>query len=157
MPWESLFRPVWKEISTEPTTASKSRYARIVKRRSRLSHHTESLLVSECIDDLQRLSIANKVNLLWVPRHTGVPGQRAKSSTIGPEPILGISRSWSVSTMKGILEVKFQEAWKKALGMRQSKLHLEGLSTKWCDLQSDAHVMASALKLTDGYFKLTRV
>ncbi|KAG5874943.1 hypothetical protein JTB14_023099 [Gonioctena quinquepunctata] len=66
------------------------------------SYRVSSLLVSECIVELRRPATVNGAKLVRTYGHAAVPRnkrvdylarQGAKSSTIGPEPILGVSTS----------------------------------------------------------------
>ncbi|XP_050338062.1 uncharacterized protein LOC126764419 [Bactrocera neohumeralis] len=61
------------------------------------SYEIKSLLVEECIESLNRLSLCNRVHLIWVPGHKGIEGNEnadelaraaAASKVMGPEPFI---------------------------------------------------------------------
>jgi len=68
-----------------------------------------SALVLETMAALRELAIFNSVRLLWVPGHTGIPGnetadglarQASVQSYIGPEPVLGITSTTVRNALK---------------------------------------------------------
>ncbi|XP_011698268.1 PREDICTED: uncharacterized protein LOC105456144 [Wasmannia auropunctata] len=82
----------------------------------------DSRLVWECKNALDRLSINNDVALVWVPGHSGIKGNeiadelaRAGSSTrmVGPEPALGVPSCVGRAEIRGWLQERHADFWKK--------------------------------------------
>ncbi|XP_049315637.1 uncharacterized protein LOC125779115 [Bactrocera dorsalis] len=79
-----------------------------------LSYETKSLLVEECIERLNRLSLCNRVHLIWVPGHKGVEGNEkadelartaAASKMLRPEPYIAVGPH----TLKELLRTEERE------------------------------------------------
>ena len=86
-----------------------------------------SKLVWECLIELKTLGDRNSVRLIWVPGHTGIPGNEKadelarKGSTapyIGPEPALGVPKSTIRSEIRDWVKRKHHAHWTE---MRQLK------------------------------------
>lgn len=100
------------------------------------SHVVRSNLVMECKQVLNELSVLNKVTLLWVPSHAGIPGNvkadrlaktGAKNRFVGPEPRFGISRASKKAIVRECLrEERLREehlrAWLSYEGARHTKI-----------------------------------
>ena len=94
------------------------------------SKRVGSRMVADCWKCLQRLSLRNKVTLIWVPGHSGFQGNevadelaRAGSSStlIGPEPFCGVGWSTISSLVKSWAGRLTERYWFFQPGMRQAK------------------------------------
>uniref|UniRef100_A0A0K8U1K4 Gag-Pol polyprotein n=1 Tax=Bactrocera latifrons TaxID=174628 RepID=A0A0K8U1K4_BACLA len=75
------------------------------------SYETKSLSVEECIEKLSRLSLCNRVHLIWVPVYKGIEGNEkadelgraaAASKVMGPEPHIAVGSN----TLKELLRTE---------------------------------------------------
>lgn len=89
-----------------------------------------SALTLECWDKLNSISSNNKVTLLWIPGHSNIPGNEkadalakigATKIPIGPEPIIGITKSKKKHALSEYKHTCFEKFWKNQLGCRQAK------------------------------------
>jgi hypothetical protein len=90
-------------------------------------------LVAECLDALSVLASRNKVTLVWVRGHCGIPGnekadklarQGAAIPLLGPEPALGIPRCSARQEIKNWIECQHRIAWKNLPGHTYGKLFI---------------------------------
>nr|CAI5821412.1 unnamed protein product [Callosobruchus analis] len=89
-------------------------------------------LVQECTERLEELARLKEVTLMWVPGHTGVPGNEeadrlarlgTREQFVGPEPAIG-----NVSLQKEG-ERYHSEHWRQSEGCQQAKDFIVGLYT----------------------------
>jgi hypothetical protein len=90
---------------------------------------TESSLVWECMQVLEKLSKSNRVTLMWVPGHQGIPGNEeadrlAKDGAveIPPDQFAAIPFRVGKNLIKKQLEQKHRDRWTACTGYRQSKV-----------------------------------
>jgi len=85
---------------------------------------------------LRELAIFNSVRLLWVPGHTGIPGneiadglakQASAQSYFGPEPVLGITSTTVSNALKQWALLEQYTLWNSMVGCRQAKSMLKGI------------------------------
>ncbi|XP_046145711.1 uncharacterized protein LOC123989037 [Osmia bicornis bicornis] len=101
-----------------------------------------SKLVRDCALTLRQLSLNNRVKLLWVAGHAGIPGNErtnelarmgATSSQPCHEYPIGVSTYALKGLAKDWLNQEFIRLWHKANGMRHTRALLEGPSQKLGD------------------------
>nr|XP_034192554.1 uncharacterized protein LOC117609902 [Osmia lignaria] len=101
-----------------------------------------SKLVKDCILTLSQLSLNNRVKLLWVPGHAGIPGNEranelarlgATSSQPCHEYPIGVSTYALKGLAKDWLNQEFTRLWNNANGMRHARALFEGPSQKLGD------------------------
>lgn len=99
----------------------------------------DSKLVFECRQTLDMLAKRNCVKLVWVPGHQGILGNEEADSLAregsdrefyGPEPALGLSRSAVNQVIRDWMTREHQMYWTTLQGLRQSKLFIQGPSSK---------------------------
>lgn len=97
------------------------------------SYRTSSPLVMECAEALNRLADEKSVHVVWVPAHSGVPGNEqadyyAKLGTretfCGPEPVLGLTKNLLKEAIKEWTRKSLEEYWETTPGCRQARLFL---------------------------------
>jgi len=94
-----------------------------------------SALVAQTVDELQLLSVHNKLRLLWVPGHCDFEGnekadllakQASASSFTGPEPVFGLSITTLRTNLRKWALKEQQISWQQNPGCRQTKLYING-------------------------------
>lgn len=89
-----------------------------------------SALTLECWESLNKLSLSNTVNVIWVPGHTGILGNEKADELarkgacmipIGPEPIVGTTLSNIKYNISIHRDTKFLNYWLHQEGCRQAK------------------------------------
>ncbi|XP_055701687.1 uncharacterized protein LOC129800965 [Phlebotomus papatasi] len=92
-----------------------------------------SKLVLGCLESLMTLGSSNRITLVWVPGHMGIPGNEAadelarkgsNSPFIGPEPFCGISDATIKKEIHTWTLAREAEHWNNSTGLRQAKLFL---------------------------------
>lgn len=90
----------------------------------------KSKMVHECKQRLNELGSRNKVTLIWVPGHEGIPGNEksdelarlgAENRFIGPEPRFGISMTTRKHLVKNWLRNEHSRTWSNYNGARHTK------------------------------------
>nr|XP_034194979.1 uncharacterized protein LOC117611155 [Osmia lignaria] len=101
-----------------------------------------SKLVRDCALTLRELTLNNRVKLVWVPGHAGIPGNEranelarlgATSSQPYHEYPIGVSTYALKGLAKDWLNQEFTRIWHNANGMRHTRALLEGSSQKLGD------------------------
>ncbi|KAF6214378.1 hypothetical protein GE061_009118 [Apolygus lucorum] len=97
------------------------------------SYTINSKLVWECLNTLKTVAQNNQVTLLWIPGHEGHEGNEiadnlakrgSESLPIGPEPILGTTKSCLQNVVKNWEKNERVRYWQNLPGLRQAKLFL---------------------------------
>jgi hypothetical protein len=90
---------------------------------------TESSLVWECMQVLEELSKSNRVTLMWIPGHQGIPGNEeadrlAKEGAVEVPPDQSAAITFNVgkNLIKKQLEQRHRDRWNACTGYRQSKV-----------------------------------
>ncbi|XP_046142905.1 uncharacterized protein LOC123988103 [Osmia bicornis bicornis] len=116
-----------------------------------------SKLVRDCALTLRQLSLNNRVKLLWVPGHTGIPGTRGLTNWHDwgrQAPSRAMSTPLVVSTyaLKGLakdwLNQEFTRLWHNVMAMRHTRALFEGPSQKLGDTLS--HLDKAQLRMLVG-------
>lgn len=100
-----------------------------------LTCKTSSRLVDECLQRITELAEHNRVKLVWVPGHSGIPGnekadelarQGSNANMIGPEPSVGIPRCSTRRVTGEWINTKHLERWKTYPGNKHGKQAIAG-------------------------------
>lgn len=111
-----------------------------------LTHvESNSNLVRECLVAIKELTHHNKLQLCWVPGHTGVDGNEeadelarkgAGTKYIGPEPVCGLNWSANNAAIGEWSRNQALKHWRNLTGHRQSKSLINPYSSKEAKLLS---------------------
>jgi hypothetical protein len=92
---------------------------------------TESSLVWECMQVLEKLSKSIKVTLMWIPGHQGIPGNEEADRLakewaveVPPDQFAAIPFSVGKNLIKKSLEQRHQARWTACTGSRKFKVLL---------------------------------
>lgn len=105
-----------------------------------MSIKTNSKLVYECKRKLQKLALNHTIKLIWVPGHTGIPGNeradelaRKGTSTYftGPEPVLGLSLCHLKTEIEGWAKSQHTKEWRQKNNCRQTKKFVDQPRKSW--------------------------
>ena len=103
------------------------------------SYRFTSKITLECLNDLISLARKNKVELLWVPGHTGIIGNEkadelaragAAQKLRGPEPALGISKQVTKTTTDRWAQQEHLSRWNSTPGQIHARATLGNPSKK---------------------------
>jgi ribonuclease HI len=90
---------------------------------------TESSLVWECMQVPEKLSKFNKVTLMWIPGHQGIPGNeeadrlaKVGATEVPPNQFAAIPYSVGKNLIKKQLEQRHWARWIACTGWRQSEV-----------------------------------
>ena len=98
-----------------------------------------SKLVWECLTKLNDLGSKNRVDLYWIPGHTGIIGnekadelakQGATTPLTGPEPFCGISLNDLKQESRRRDRISMCREWAKLPGLKHSKITMGGYNPK---------------------------
>jgi hypothetical protein len=102
-------------------------------------HQITSTLAWDCRQSLMQLARHNRVQLIWVPGHEGIVGnktadQLAKTGSehrfIGPEPACGISVGVAKKAVRGWTNRNHKEYWESTTGLGEAKGLIQGPSAR---------------------------
>ncbi|KAJ8916950.1 hypothetical protein NQ315_008350 [Exocentrus adspersus] len=105
----------------------------------RLTFRETEVVLWKCWKELSDLARHNRVELLWVPGHSGIKGNEkvdelarkgSSASYIGPEPAVGVSKIKVRSQVKEWVNAQHKEYWKNITR------HQHGLLTGHCALKT---------------------
>lgn len=103
-----------------------------------ISCKVNSRLVLNAVKSLNRLGRKNKVRLIWVPGHEGIPGNEKADELarigsggvmFGPEPCLGLPACTIKKAIMDYADEKHRQEWEISEGLLHSKKFI-GSSTK---------------------------
>ncbi|XP_018365785.1 PREDICTED: uncharacterized protein LOC108762998 [Trachymyrmex cornetzi] len=84
---------------------------------------TESSVVWDCMQALDKLGETSEITLVWVPRHQGIPGNERADGLAKPETeidsaeqTVGVSFVLGKRKIKEMLELEHLNSWKKIKG-----------------------------------------
>ncbi len=91
-----------------------------------------SALTLKCYEELQNATTTNRINLTWVPGHTGIVGNEkadelAKQGALTtptntlPDPLIGIPQAIIKQNIEGYKRQRFNKHWLDQNGCRQAK------------------------------------
>jgi ribonuclease HI len=90
---------------------------------------TESSLVWECMQVLEKLSKSNRVILMWIPGHQGIPRNeeadrlaKEGSAEVSPDQFAAVPFSVGKNLIRKQLEQRHRDRWAACPGYRQSKV-----------------------------------
>ena len=90
----------------------------------------KSKLLDECYKALNTLSSRCKIELFWVPGHSGISGNEmadelakagAEQNPIGPEPMVPVPPSLGVAAIRAWGSNQHSRIWRETSGLRQAK------------------------------------
>lgn len=103
------------------------------------SYRVDSSLVWLCLEELTSLSTHKSVALIWVPGHSGIPGNDkadelagvgASQSFHGPQPVIAIATSYPNAYIQSWVSNQMRDTWRAILNCSQAKLFVKEPSYK---------------------------
>jgi ribonuclease HI len=124
-------------------------------------------LVAECSDALSALACLNEVTLIWMPRHSDIPGneeadklarQVSAIPLLGPEPALGMARCSAREAVTNWTERQHYNAWRDLPGQRHGKLFIGRPCKRRADdlLKLSRHQLKMAVAVLTGHAPVRR-
>jgi hypothetical protein len=102
-------------------------------------HQITSKLVWDCHQSLTQLAEHNRVQLIWVPGHEGIVGnkladQLARTGSehpfTGPEPACSISAGAAKKAIRDWMDRNHKKHWEAIIGLKQAKGFIPGPSAR---------------------------
>ena len=126
-----------------------------------------SKLVKECKEYLNLLGLSNRINLVWVPGHSGVEGNEeadklgkegSAAQANGPEPYLPIPQSECKRALEDWIKRKHAERWEAYDGGVHTKCFFPKPNEKWAKdlLKMDRNRIRRVVGAITGHCGLNR-